>query len=279
MIPLAKMDPTQAMSSLRAVFVRDGSNAPTIEPDTYGRQLIVRATPEQLLQIREVLKGLGEDGSGRRAAQTGTLRAFNLQGRDAETILQMTQQMMGGSAKSRIRIVTPENRGAVNGIKVPSQKTQPAPAASEPTDIPTFRTRPASNPGERASFENRPGDGIARKMALLASQESQTMVRVAPEVPDDEAGPASSTIRVAQKDEAAAPPAGSSKEPPITITILGDQLVIQSEDEAVLDQMEDYLQQSLEYLPPSNKPTIFILQSADPVETANTLVALFPTCR
>ncbi|HVJ69534.1 MAG TPA: secretin N-terminal domain-containing protein, partial [Caulifigura sp.] len=262
-IPLAKMDPTQAMSSLRAVFVRDGSSAPTIEPDTYGRQLIVRATAEQLQQIRDVLKGLGEDGTGRRPSQTGNLRAFNLQGRDADAIMKMTQQQLGPGTSSRIRIVTPQDRGAVNGIRVPSQRSQPEPTSTErdePIQPPVRRT---STPGGRASYEHRPGSNVARMMAALAAEESTSLTSAATE--DDSA-----------QDNAGGKSQESSKEPSITVTVIGDQLVLQSNDTAALDQLESVLQQSLEYLPPSNKPTIFILQSADPVETANTLVAMFP---
>jgi type II secretory pathway component GspD/PulD (secretin) len=268
-IPLAKMDPTQAMSSLRAVFVRD-TTPPTIEPDTYGRQLIVRATADQMIQIRKVLEGLGEDGTGRRAAQTGTLRAFNTQGRDAEALLQMTQRMMGGEAKQRIRIVTPENRsgGAVNGIRVPSQRNQPEPTSSEAEQPISTPPRKASAPGGRADYQGRPGGNVARMLALLEAEESQTLSAVSAEA--EPAGNAQAEEK--EKEAAAAKPS----KPGITATIIDDQIVLQSDDEKALDQLEDFLQQSLEYVPPSNKPTIFVLQSSDPVETANALVALFP---
>ncbi|QDT54530.1 Bacterial type II/III secretion system short domain protein [Caulifigura coniformis] len=269
-IPLAKMDPTSAMQSLRAVFTRDGSSAPTIEPDTYGRQLIVRATPEQMIQIRKVLEGLGEDGTGRRPSQSGTLRSFNLQGRDVDSIMQMTQQMWGPTGRSRIRIVTPQSRGAVNGIRVPSQRQEPEPTSSEREEPSAVPTRRSTTPGGRASYEGRPGSNVARMMADMAARESQSLTS-APAAPDDASAPEQGGEQ-AKSPEAAAP----SEESPITITQIGDQLILQSKDEAALNRLEDILQQSLEYVPPNDKPTIFILQSADPVETANMLVAMFP---
>jgi len=270
-IPLAKLDPTQAMGSLRAVFSRDGSSAPTIEPDTYGRQLIVRATAEQMLQIRKVLEGLGEDGTGRRPSQTGNLRAFSLQGRDLDAVMQMTQQMWGPTGRSRIRIVTPQNRGAVNGIRVPSQREEPDAASAPPERPRATPARETSPPGGRASYEGRPGGHVARMLAMAAAEESRSLTSA---IADDEAE--------AQPPEAATAPAAPtapetpSAEAPITITQMGDQIIIQSEDEKALDRLEDLLQQSLEYVAPNDKPTIFILQSADPVETANMLVAMFP---
>jgi type II secretory pathway component GspD/PulD (secretin) len=284
-IPLAKMDPTQAMASLRAVFARDGSSAPTIEPDTYGRQLIVRATPEQMIQIRKVLEGLGEDGTGRRPTQTGTLRSFNLQGRDAESVLELTRQNWGPSGRSRIRIVTPQSRGAVNGIRVPSQR-EPEPTSSLPEEPRTPPARRTSTPGGRASYEARPGSSVARMMADLASTESDSQVGVLSSEPLEAAERSphrtialvdqEKTSETAVEKESDSSADAKSKEPPITITQIGDQLIIQSDDQKALDRLEAMLQQSLEYIPPETKPTIFILQSADPVETANMLVAMFP---
>jgi len=269
-IPLSKMDPTSAMQSLRAVFTRDGSSAPTIEPDTYGRQLIVRATPEQMIQIRKVLEGLGEDGTGRRPSQSGNLRAFNLQGRDVDSIMQMTQQMWGPTGRSRIRIVTPQSRGAVNGIRVPSQRQEPEPTSSEREEPSATPTRRSATPGGRASYEGRPGSNVARMMAEMAARESQSLTS-APAAPED----ANAPEQVGTPGNSSGSDA-PSEESPITITQMGDQLILQSKDEAALNRLEDILQQSLEYIPPNDKPTIFILQSADPVETANMLVAMFP---
>jgi type II secretory pathway component GspD/PulD (secretin) len=63
---------------------------------------------------------------------------------------------------------------------------------------------------------------------------------------------------------------------PVTITILGDELILTSSDEAALDKLEELLQNTVEAVPPRNAWTIFTLQSADATETAELLKQLFP---
>lgn len=177
----------------------------------------------------------------------------SLQGRDADAIMKMTQQQLGPGTGSRIRVVTAQDRGAVNGIRVPSQRSQPEPTSLERDDQIQPPVRRTSTPGGRTPYENRPGSNVARMMASLAADESQSLTSAAAGRRGGR-GAGRRTVFVLGSI--------SVKEAPITVTVIGDQLVLQSNGEAALNQLEDVLTQSLEFLPPSNKPTIFILQSA-----------------
>jgi hypothetical protein len=95
-VPLKKLEPVAAATSLRSLFAKDAADAPSIEPDAVGRRLMVRGSPEQVAEVRKVLEQLGEDGSGgeRRESTGGPLRTIDLSGRDPEIILEMVSRMM-----------------------------------------------------------------------------------------------------------------------------------------------------------------------------------------
>ena len=59
-IKLTKNDPGQVTNSLRNLFLNDSNRAPSIEPDANGRQILVRGTTDQILQVKELLRKLGE---------------------------------------------------------------------------------------------------------------------------------------------------------------------------------------------------------------------------
>ena len=63
---------------------------------------------------------------------------------------------------------------------------------------------------------------------------------------------------------------------PVVITVLGDELLLTSQDPAVLDQLEELLAKTMEVLPPRLQWTVFTLQSADATEVATMLQQLIP---
>ena len=76
-IPLVKMDPLTAAATLRNLFLSEGTAAPTVETDLYGNRIIVKGTSTQVDQIKQVLKDLGEDGTGVRPQGVGgTMRTI-----------------------------------------------------------------------------------------------------------------------------------------------------------------------------------------------------------
>ena len=132
-VPLSKMDPLLAAATVRAMFIKDGEQAPTVEADVYGRQLMIRGDANQVLQIKGLLSQLGEDGTGERDRSSASrLRTFPLSGRDPEEILPLIQRMWNNRSGSSIRIVNPDDRGPVREILSPGSQ-RPATESSAPT--------------------------------------------------------------------------------------------------------------------------------------------------
>lgn len=119
-IPLSTMDPISAAATLQTMFLKDGELAPTVEPDIYGRQLLIRGDANQILQIKGLLAQLGEDGTGQKdRSNQSRLRTFNLSGRDPEEILPLIQRMWQQKSGASIRVITPNDRGPVRDIITP----------------------------------------------------------------------------------------------------------------------------------------------------------------
>ena len=64
---------------------------------------------------------------------------------------------------------------------------------------------------------------------------------------------------------------------PVTITVLGDDLLLSSEDPEALDRLEDLLDSLQQTLPYRTRWTVFYLQSADATEAADLLAQIFPS--
>ncbi|TWT49881.1 Bacterial type II/III secretion system short domain protein [Thalassoglobus neptunius] len=146
--PLVKMDPLTAAATLRAMFLKDGEFAPTIEPDVYGRQLMIRGDQDQMMQVKNLLVQLGEDGIGtRERSSTDRVRTYSLSGRDPQEILPLIEQMWNRRTDSRIRVVNPQQR-SIRDIRTPSE---PEPVReSRQDDTPSAR-----QPSPREQEESR----------------------------------------------------------------------------------------------------------------------------
>lgn len=281
-VSLSRMDPLTAATTLRSMFVRDGTNAPTIEADLYSRQLMIRGSSTQIGQARKLLLDLGEDGTGRRTG-TGTVRTFPLAGRDPSELLPLVERAWGTSAPNPIRIVPLNSRRPVQDVRPPASSEN---ERSRPT-VPSAKL-------QRSSFSDR---GFVD--TVFVNQTDETPEK-SPPVQAADPAPAESRLSDDQLDDLldlleepakkpstteAAPSAaqpGTPSQPavppnsPVTIAILGDQLVITSPDPAALDQMEELLQNMMQTVPPRTSWTIFPLENADVATTAMMLEQLFP---
>lgn len=295
-IPLVKMDPVTAAAQLRTMFVRDGDQAPTIEPDLYGRQVMIRGNSTQILQAQQILAKLGEDGTGvRRPGEGGAVRNFPLAGRDPAELLPLLQQAWENTSPTPIRIVRPPSRGPVNSILTPNPPQQPTTAPTDdgfpgPDPSSTQRTAPG-DPTVQTSPQSR--DVPIRFV-------SQTETR---EATAEETSPAGQPARPLSDEEldlfldlleepaparpAAPPPATSDAAPPrtpsdgtpqtpVTITVVGDELLITGGDPEALDRVEELLESMMQRIPPRTSWTIFPLEHADVTTVAAMLNQLFP---
>jgi type II secretory pathway component GspD/PulD (secretin) len=275
--PLSSLDPVTATSTIRSMFLKDGSAAPTVEPDVYGRQLMIRGSADQLAQIRTLLAQLGEDGSGQRSGNnTSRVRTVPLSGRDPEELLPLLQKMWGASNAAPIRVVNPQERGAA-----PSRTSLPRSRTQTPNALPTpgkpsaqlsparglrvisvAQTMPAQNDGQSSLRQD--DAALAEQLNQFLGTGETAKPTAAP------AAPRTVPTQPSPSAEAKAPPAE------VSITVMGDELVISSSDPARLNELQELLERTMQALPPRITWTVFTLQAADATEASNMLKLLFP---
>ncbi len=126
-LKLTKLDPLQVTNSLKNLFLNDAVRAPSIEPDANGRRIMVRGTADQLLQVKDLLRSLGEtqfsdpDNNDPVAREDrGTLRHMNLRNQDPDEIMGMVQRAWKSSGRSPIRVVVPSQPSPIKDRRVPS---------------------------------------------------------------------------------------------------------------------------------------------------------------
>jgi type II secretory pathway component GspD/PulD (secretin) len=238
-IPLVKMDPLMAAATLRSLFVSEGTEAPTIETDLYGRRLIIRGEPDQVTQIKAVLAQLGEDGTGARLpSQSGRQRRYSLQGRSPDEFLRILQDTWKYSEPNPIRIVVPARSGPVQGRRTSDGAVDPVESESpQDTGESTFNDAIRFNENDSAYLT----------VAVQVDDASDDGQNDSPEVDD------------------------------VVITVLGDDLLLTSDDPEALDRLEELLDSLQQTLPYRTRWTIFYLQAADATEAADMLAQIFPS--
>ena len=240
-IPLIRMDPLMAAATLRSLFLNDGTNAPTLEPDLYDRRLIVRGDPDQVAQIKTVLAQLGEDGSGLRPpSQGGLRRRYSLHGRSPNEFLELLRKAWENSERNPIRIVVPSRSGPVRERRTSNGAVEPS-------------TRQQQQQETKRDEANTNHSAAAAAPAVF---------------------PGSEYLAVALSDEAPRKPAMQEDE--VVITVFGDDLQLTSSDPAALDRLEELLDALQQTLPFRTRWTVFYLQAADATEAADMLRQIFP---
>jgi hypothetical protein len=273
-IPLVRMDPLTASSTLRSLFLKEGDAAPTIETEFSGRRLIVRGTAEQIAQIKTVLAELGEDGTGiRKSSEGGPVRRFSLQGRNPEEFLRFLQQSWEASERNPIRIIVPGSQGPIRDRRTPSAPER------NPERNPENNER-TERPSRHSSSVTEHSDPVSRLMKQLLtsapgneqSNDGGNEDGKSDEDLNDEAKSNSfdDSASVETSD------AGTSAEDAVRILLNGDELILSSSDEAALDRMEEMLDALQQSLPNRVTWTVFYLQAADATETATMLEQIFP---
>lgn len=250
-IPLVKMDPLTAASTLRNLFIAEGASAPTFETDLYGNRIIAKGTAAQIEQIRQVLRDLGEDGTGtRNKGEGGPIRRYSLRGRDPAEFFEYLQKEWQEEERSTIRIVVPSKSGPIRDLKTPSKGALPtdeAAPAAEPAPAPetTTKTSPVRS-------------GVRKDVFYYPVRQEAAAVE---SLPGTRQPPADSQLT----------------ESGIQIVVDGDDLLLLSRDEEALDRLEDmmdFLQQSIPF---RTRWTVFYLEASDATETAALLEQLMPS--
>ncbi len=263
-IPLSRMEPVQASNTLRSLFSGDGSRAPSIEPDVFGRRLMVRGTPEQVQQVKSILAQMGEDGGTGNGPRSGggPVRRVPIDGRDPEEFLPLIQQAWGTSGRNPIRVVVPSIPNPIRDRRVPSEVSVP-PADREPLNSSERQPR-------REKVGGQPSVSAPRQLQVLPASQKR---------PADQPGPEAEKSETEKTDASPVEEPASDKsgaKSPIGITVMGNDLIITSADEKALDRLEEMISQLSAALPNRTRWTVFYLRSADATEAAQLLERLFP---
>jgi type II secretory pathway component GspD/PulD (secretin) len=268
-VGLSSMDATSAALMLQSMFLKEGDNAPTISANVAARQLIVRGSEAQLYQIKQLLMELGEDGSGQRTASNrGPVRSVNLSGRDPSELLPILERMWASQRGSTLRVVVP---GATN---TGAQDEDEQRRSQILRDL-QQRLQDQSDP--RPQRPQRPGadddDSRTEIDGPVSMPAAEDLFTVGTEAPAGDNADGTSTV------QAPAAETRTTTQGDVTLRIVGDELMIISQDEQALDELEMMIENVMRAVPPRTTWSIFPLKSADATEAAAMLEQLFPDSR
>ncbi len=300
-INLTRLDPIQATNTLKALFLND-PRAPMIEPDAFGRRLLVRGSADQLAQVKILLSQLGEAGAEPQGENVdrGNTRTIHMGGRDPQDVLPLIKQVWDAGNRNPIRVVIPSQPSPIRDRRVPSAKDQDADLKGEPSSEPPRGLR--SDDAERPAIDSRPRvrpiprrektepeAAAPRKSSILqvsrsgefrdeADAERLNTVTTSTTDAGTETSPSNASPSNASPSNADTTDDKNvtSSSAPIGLTIIGEEIILTSEDKAALDRLEDMFNTLSSAMPSRTRWTIFYLRSADATETAQMLEKLFP---
>ncbi|MCX7406882.1 MAG: hypothetical protein NTZ32_02260 [Planctomycetales bacterium] len=291
-INLSRLDPIQATNTLKALFVSD-PKPPLIEPDAFGRRLLVRGSADQLAQVKILLTQLGEVGAEPQGENVdrGNTRTVHMGGRDPQDVMPLIKQMWDAGNRNPIRVVIPSQPSPIRDKRVPSAKEDvlqderlrddrpiepPRGLRSDDAERPAREGRPRVRPIPRTE-RTEPDAAAPRKSSILQVSRSGA---ARDDADSDLDRPSSVTSSSTNEDAAPADSldnkGAASESSPIGVTIVGEEIILQSEDKQALDRLEDMLNTLSSAMPSRTRWTIFYLRSADATETAQMLEKLFP---
>jgi len=283
---LHEIDPLIAEDAVIGLFIgaSDGGSAPVVDTDLENNRLYVRATPEQLQKIRELLTKMGErqldvnaDGTegGLRGGRS-KLRFVPLSGDEMEAI-------------DSIRAVWPKLRD--NDLRVLDRKQNLVPLLQKPTEKPSVPQTPRDTSGQLKSPTS-DRLGIHFPQVFLGFQPLSLLCQLTVESRESQPTGGNHPVALArslqsngqraesgqQKLEPANGRQAGGKEtlPPVYIVPGKRGVTIMSEDTSALDQLENLL--SVLAQPQSRGSRrffVYTLKSSSATRLADTMNKLF----
>ena len=274
-IRLSRYDSAAMAAMLSSVFIKDGADAPTIQAESLTRTLIVRGSKDQIAQVRQLLLGFGEDGTGvmqDSMRQGGRVRTVPLGGRDPVKFAKMLEGVLSGTKDfdNEIRVIVPSTEDPEEAQPEPERRIPSEPGARGVNSLPGASiSRPS-----RGIRVVRTGGDPSRYSPSARTYYTSTQVA------EDEGSVEVESAARPQRPAGDAAGSGAAKPtnglPPVTIRVSGGDLVIYSSDEALLDRVEDMISDLSEQLPPETTWTVFYLRIADATEASSMLEQLIP---
>lgn len=251
-VTLYRTDPYTMGDLLTSLFENeDRDDRPVITPEFRTRSLVIRATSSQMAEIKKTLAAYGETGSFRtETAGTDTagsrFRKVSVPSGRAEWIANAVKDLMSEDREfgNPIRVVIPgevsREREPVDSIDNESLKTKRGPLGESDRGVRVQKSGSVRRVGPPET--------------VFASAEHRT--------PQSEC-----TVEPAPK----AAENTSSDRPRVTIEVQGGELLMYSNDNRALNEIEDTIRELAQQMPARTNWTVFYLQSALAAETAEQL--------
>lgn len=289
-IYLQRVDPQLAAVSIKKMFGdaedEENTTAPTVEPDTAGRQLIVHGTENQIAQIRVLLGKMGETEFADGPVSTGSrIRIIPITGHKAEAALQNLRMIWPMISDNPIKEVTPS--AIIPSLKpqetipsiVPAERDDPSPNRPAPSRVPggfpgLHRSPPQTQPPADEASEDRQTSRAPNSPFHFAAQSGESApVESVIESPSDqpEANPEENAPTTQDEVTSDTPKPKS----PIVISQGPNGLMIASDDVAALDEFERQLNMLTGGMDSERTElTIFYLKHAKATVVAETLTKI-----
>ncbi len=178
-IPLSTVDPQTAVLAISKLFnkstdpAKPDPLAPTIDADLSTNTLLVRASPSQITQIRDLLKQMGDSGEVA-VGSRGNVRMIPMSGSEIESALSQLEKVWPTIRPNKIRVVTPSS--AIPSYRPGEQST---PAADEADSLMEELLRDMPAPRDR-------GTSSPRRVRAVFAAEAMALVEEATAAPEEE---------------------------------------------------------------------------------------------
>lgn len=232
-LPVSTIDVGEAATLLKGMFPTPERGGPFIDKSPTGNAIVVRAKPEQILEVEQALKAAtGEsEGSGTASA---TMKIITLKEGSATNLAEAVQQLMQGMGReSKLNTLTPQPK-----LPVPV----PMPESKPPVPLPGEK-RGMLEPGAPKPIGLGVRDIDPSRMVVM----NQLVDPAAPKPPEAKTGPG------------------------VTITAVGNRLIITGDDPKAVALASELV--SLLTGPAGKGETyqVFRLKNANAVEAARVL--------
>lgn len=309
-LQLVGADVMTTTATLQTMFLAEGEDAPSIQPDALGNRLMIRGKSGQINQIRQLLTDMNvlATGNGGNLGPRGPIRTINLGGRDPQRLIEMLERAWNSTHENQLRIDMPGARGPVRDVRIPSEGSIDPRGLNQDNRNNTETRRPVDDI-DRTRTENSNDARTYGTAQYRRPVPDLTDLAVALIMEDDTEAPVSNAVQSTvvqdeggQQDgfqgERGFPrgrggqsydedprgrqqfrreqPTQTSK-PPILLREQNGELMIISSDENAANELEAMIQTLAQTIPVETTWTIFHLTSADATETSTMLSRLFPT--
>jgi hypothetical protein len=198
-LPLYVLDATKAVDTLQKLFADSKGSALVLEPDPSRNAVIVKGSPDQVAEVKQVLAAIGES----KDAQTGATRIISLSGNAAALAEEIKRAFSELRPENPVKVI-----GADSGFKVDADKKEAPKSDGKPSE---------GTPSEGAPQKKAAVDFSGEPYVFVSFQDGPELAPPPKKDADKNAG----------------------KGAPVVITAVGNKLIIKSEDPEALQLVSD----------------------------------------